>query len=351
MEPAFAGFQEPHAWLIRGLVEYGWPDVTRAGGRVAPGVFGGFDLTRFGGSSGREGFSLHVPAIADGQWLQEDGVYDFVVKLARTAAGQLAFAVRCPEANYLEEFVFDVNNPLYAAGYIHQSLQNYVPDFVRWRQAGNEVSWAQRAGMPEIQGEPSSALLSQFINERVNLRRSMDVGPAEGWWMDAEGGGSGGWTGGAIASVGRAAENERNEDGELQEARRFQAEAAVKGPGIALTSLAVVGLLEGLMWLGNIAATVFFLATDLLTKSPSSYIFSIIFSFAAGFGLIGGGVLAIAGARQYRRVKGGILVYFSMFYVAASPMCCMFGLPVTGWALYAWSRPEVKQIRQGPPTA
>ena len=147
MSPAFAGFQEPHAWLIRGLVEYGWPDVTRVNGRVPPGVFGGFDLTRFSGSQGREGFSLCVPALADGDWLQEDGVYDFTVKMAHASSGQTVFTVRCPEANFLEEFPFDPANPQHVAGYIHQSLTTYVPDFVRWRQGGGEVTWAQRAGM------------------------------------------------------------------------------------------------------------------------------------------------------------------------------------------------------------
>ena len=28
MEPAFLQFTEPYAWLIRGLVEYGWEDLS-----------------------------------------------------------------------------------------------------------------------------------------------------------------------------------------------------------------------------------------------------------------------------------------------------------------------------------
>lgn len=342
MSPAFAGFQEPHAWLIRGLVEYGWPDVTRASGRVPPDEFGGFDLTRFSGTQGRDGFSLCVPALADGSWLQEDGVYDFIVKMTRSMDGQIVFMVRCPEANFLEEFPFDSDNPQYVAGYIHQSLTRYVPDFVRWRQSGGEVTWAQRAGMPEIQGEPSSSLLSQFINERVNLRRSMDVGPEERWWMDET---APSWSGGDIASVGRAAENERNDAGELQEAARFMAESTIKAPAAALTFFSVTGLLSGLFWLGNIVVTLGLISAELLTRPASSYIFSIMFSFGVGFLLLGGGAISIAGARSYRRLKGSPLVWFSMAYVAASPLCCALGIPMAGWALYAWSRPEVKAIR------
>ncbi|MDG1478391.1 MAG: hypothetical protein P8R54_02325 [Myxococcota bacterium] len=345
MDPAFAGFREPHAWLIRGLVEYGWPDVTRAGGRVPPGMFGGFDLTRFAGGYGREGFSLCVPAIVEEQWLKEDGVYDFVIKMTRSPSGEMVFAVRCPEANFFEEFVFDRANPLHIAGYIHQSLTTYVPDFVRWRQGGGEVTWAQRAGMPEVQGEPCSSLLSQFINERVNLRRSMDVGPAESWWMDGE---SEGWAGGAIASVGRAAENERGEDGELQEAARFLAESTVKPPGMALTTMATIGLLNGFLWLGNVALTVSFMATDLLTGDPSRYVFSMMISSVIGFSLISGGALAMAGARKYRKLENGPLMWFSIAYAAASPACCLLGAPFAAWAIYSWLRPEVKDFRSTP---
>jgi hypothetical protein len=28
MEPAFLQFSEPYAWLIRGLIEYGWEDLS-----------------------------------------------------------------------------------------------------------------------------------------------------------------------------------------------------------------------------------------------------------------------------------------------------------------------------------
>ncbi len=347
MQPAFANYREPHAWLIRGLVEYGWPDTTHLGGRVPPGVFGGLDLSRFAGTGGRAGVTLGVPAIADGSWLQEDGVYEFVARLTRSAEGQLVFAVRCPEANYLEEFPFDEDNPLFSAGYIHQALQQYVPEFVRWRQQGGEVTWAQRAGMPELAGEPCSSMLTQFINERVTLRKPIDVGPAEGWWMDGETGAS--WGAGPLATVGRAAENTRGEAGLLELARRAAAEAAVARPGAGLIFLSSAGIFSGVLWLLNAPLTLGLIATDQLTRAPSRYLFSLIFSVVLGLSLILGGALAFAGARSYRRLRGKVLPMISILYAIASPMCCFVGMPIGIWALYVWSSADVRQIRNGDP--
>ena len=156
MQPAFSTFREPHAWLIRGLVEYGWPDVSLASGRVPPGVFGGFSLANFSSSSGRQGITLYIPAaLQDGRRVEEDGVYEFVVCLTRDNSGNRAFAVRCPEANYLQLFTFDDTNPLYAAGFIHQGLTGYLPEFIQWRLSGGQVSWAQRAGLCLLYTSPS----------------------------------------------------------------------------------------------------------------------------------------------------------------------------------------------------
>ena len=72
MAIAFASFDEPHAWLIRGLVEYGWTDLGR-GGPVPPGSFGALSLVRLTGNDGCDGFLLeadvpHVLARMKAQW-------------------------------------------------------------------------------------------------------------------------------------------------------------------------------------------------------------------------------------------------------------------------------------------
>lgn len=180
---AFGRFDEPYAWLIRGLVEYGWADVSSSGGRIPLGRFGGMDLVRFRDSTGRDGVHLLMTAAAGNQVVAEDGVYDFSLRCTHRD-GRWTIVVRSVEANYLQEFPFDPANPSWAAGYVHQALTTYVPQFAQWRLGGGELSWAQRKGLPEIAGEPCSSDLARFIDEIVRMRRPMETGPVEGWWMN-----------------------------------------------------------------------------------------------------------------------------------------------------------------------
>lgn len=184
MTTAFGTFDEPHAWLIRGLIEYGWTDVSRSGGYIPPGTVGGLDLSRLRETEGRDGIVLEVPAILNGQRFEEDGIYHFQAQVIRSSStGNLAIGVRCPEANFIQEFAYDPSNPTWAAGFVHQALSQYVPQFVQWRQQGGEVTWAQRQGIVELDGEPCSQPLSNFVSESIRAGRAFDRGPAEGWWV------------------------------------------------------------------------------------------------------------------------------------------------------------------------
>ena len=173
MSIAFGHFDEPFAWLIRGLIEYGWTDITR--NRVLPpSAAGGFNLSFIPDSQGQSGIILSVPAVAGSQRCHADEAYAFEVKLI-DVSGAPGFAVRSEACNYLQEFVFSPENPVWAAGYIHQALTEYVAEFVRWRLGGGELTWAQRQGVPAIDGRPCSASLASWVNQQLNLNRHFDA--------------------------------------------------------------------------------------------------------------------------------------------------------------------------------
>ena len=67
MANAFLNFNEPHAWVIRGLVEYGWRDLSGRGSAVPPGAPGGLDVFPLLGSHGKDGIRLIVLTVVDGQ--------------------------------------------------------------------------------------------------------------------------------------------------------------------------------------------------------------------------------------------------------------------------------------------
>ncbi len=353
MPAAFATFDEAHAWLIRGLVEYGWPDVSTLGGHIPQGAPGGLNLSRFPDKHGQSGLFLEVPAVSGGRQMVEDGVYSFEVKLVSGDGDGRRFVVRCPEANFIQEFAHDNGNPGWAAGYIHQAISEYVPQFVAWRLGGGEVSWAQRAGMPDFDGDPCSQGLSRFVQERLRRNQRFDLGPEQGWWMNAapppplapgataspgypsgmitagKGGGDPTFlSAGARAAVAAAGPEELGSG---------QALAKVSSPGLALQTVVGFGMFQGFFWVLNAIVTVALFGTERVGAT--------VFSIALGMGLLAVGAGAMYGAAQYRKAASSPLVWLTFLYTALTPVCCLFGLPVTLWAIKTWRDPLVASAR------
>jgi len=354
---ALASFDEPHAWLIRGLIEYGWPDVTPLGGRVPPGRHGGLELARFRDTTGRDGIHLLVPAVTGGQACHEDGVYDFTARLYRKD-GQWTVAVRCAEANYLAEFPFDPDNPLYAAGYVHQGVGGYVQQFVQWRLGGGELSWAQRKGLPEIEGEPCSAGLNRFLDEMIRTRRSLDSGPAEGWWIGATSAppppgaaapvaNAGAMPAGPIAVAGRAGAGGAT-DADV-------ARDKVNAPARMLRGASVVLVLVGLVSLLNALLTVvlFFLDRPAALASTA----------CVGVACTALGAVSVIGAGRMRDLKKSLLPWVAIGSNIVLPLligiaslsidlvCCgataplLLCVPIALWSLAAMVHPAVIKTR------
>jgi len=354
--PAFAQFNEPFAWLIRGLVEYGWHDITLSNTTLPNMAAGGFDLSRFPDSNGREGVYLEVAAVANGQECMEDGIYRFQVQLA-DSQGEEIFFVRCPEANFVQEFPWDPENPLHLAGYIHQAIQQYVPEFVEWRLAGGELSWTQREGIPKVPGIESSPSLSDFVHLRLTSHQFFHTGPEENWWVipdlskQIHSGPDSDETPNSvvpIATIGKGGgepvylSKQAREAGpaspvQQEELASVQAQARVAKPGWAMFSMLVVGGLQGMAFVMNALYTV---------MNYTDSIFAIALSSVMGLGLMGGSIVSMWGAQHYRTLHKGPMPWISMVYCAFSGVCCFVGLPIAVWAGMTWFDPVVKSARE-----
>ena len=80
MTVAFMHFSDPYAWLIRGLVEANWQDISLLSTHVLPKNGAGFDLRYFIRSNGQYGIRLCLMAIdAQGNWYDDDSYSSSVV--------------------------------------------------------------------------------------------------------------------------------------------------------------------------------------------------------------------------------------------------------------------------------
>lgn len=351
MPIAFLNLNEPHAWLIRGLVEYGWRDLTGRGGVVPPGAPGGFDVSRLPGSIGKDGITLIVPAERDGRRVEE-GIYEFEVKVTGSAPS-IKIVARCPDCNYLDEFPYDPQNPSWAAGYLVQGVSRHVADFVAWRLSGGELSWSQRAGVPEVQGDPCTGELVRFVQTRLRkVNSSFEQGPAEGWWMGAT---PSPWGAGPVAALGQGGGDP------VYVSAAGRAELAAMGGATAsverVTALDTVARPGG--WLSLFVGACMFLGVLALLNALVTYyfygsgrMFALVANILFGLVIVGGGLLAKRGIRCFREVREHWSVYFGLAYIALTPVCCLLGLPLAAWGLWVWFRPEVRAGRvHGPAPA
>ncbi len=333
MTVAFAHFDEPMAWLIRGLVEYGWADSSRT--RMVPrGHIGGLDASHIPPSQGRNGLMLYVPAVADGQRCHEDEQYTFEIVLSHNDLGKV-FVVRCANCNYFNEFAFDPHNPQWVAGFIHQALTEHVVSFVRWRIGGGELSWAQRQGVPTVDGEPCSASLAAWMSEHFRMNRSLDSGPNQGWWVPGAAlppgpvAQAGTVPVGAIASIGNAA---------VGIGAQHDALTLLKKPAAALSVMTSLNLFAAALSLLNILVTLYVFRLDRIFALITNVLFITV--------TISVGIAALQGVRQYRQGTGKVLPWIAIAYSGLLPLCCLAGVPVAIWAGIRWMDPRVTALRQ-----
>jgi hypothetical protein len=331
MSVAFAQFDEPLAWLIRGLIEYGWVDVSR-GSAIPPGTVGGFDLSFIPTSQARSGLLLRVPATAGGQRHSEDDTYIFEVQLTSLNSGS-GFTVRCANCNYLQEFGFDPGNPGWAAGYIHQGLSEYVPEYVRWRMGGGELTWAQRQGVPEVDSEPCTASLATWIGQQLSQRQTFDTN-LWGAGKVATGPliGDPNTPLSPIATVGNHAGASGRGQSPADAVR-----ATLNGPANALMAAIGIGGIGAALALLNILVTIALFGVDRMFAVITSMGFAAI----ASVGAVG----AWFGVKQYKQMRGNALPWVAIIYPSILPICCFAGLPLSIWAAIRWQAPAVKAIR------
>ena len=326
MTIAFGNFDEPLAWLIRGLIEYGWIDITRQ--KTLPNhALGGFDLSFIPESQARSGVILRVPAVAGHQRCTADESYAFEVKLIQMNEGT-GFAVRSDACNYLQEFPFDPNNPVWAAGYIHHGLGEYIAEFVRWRLGGGELTWAQRQGVPGVDGGPCSASFASWIEQQLTLHRHFDASLwGQGYQSPTSSAQATPST--PVVSVGNYGKTP---------AGSSSTQDLLQAPSKALFIMVSLGLTAATLALLNVFITI------------ALFGFSRPFALLTNMALIawagGGGAAAWYGWREYRSARGTILPWVAIVYPSLIPLCCFAGIPISIWAARQWQSPSVVQRRQ-----
>lgn len=321
------------AWVLRGWVEGGVPDLT-LGGEVP--AAGGFSAENIRTNAGADGLLLTFPGFDPG----EEWVYVVVAvgKSVQVACGDTLFShayAGVPPAELGLRILADVR--------AHNEA------FQAWRAQGGVVGLSESRSIRAPRGDGGSRAWVDLLERRYTLGRTLEAGPSEGWWLQAN---TSIALGGAIRK-GEGADPTFRLGAVLAEAqspeeRAYAASMQSLGMGLIVASVlgALVGGL-GLTWAGfNVfrqRADVILTAgltgvSDLLTVNALpllSFVGAVVFS-AAFF---------TAGLRM--RARRNLVLVRALLVVGAIPCsgaCCFAGLPLAAWALYRLQSPHAAKV-------
>ena len=163
--PAFGHVRDPVAWVLRGLVEAGMPELPPGGGE--PGAWGGWEIDANGA------VAIRIRAL---DWDDERA---YAIHRVQGAAPEVL--VYCRDAMFRHPFP---ELPLETLGArILAHVRHHDAAFAAWRAQGGQLGPAERASVGEVRGAmPPDAELVRFVGWLRAQGAGLAWGPHAGWW-------------------------------------------------------------------------------------------------------------------------------------------------------------------------
>ena len=384
VQVAFQGFSDPYAWLVRGLIEYGWEDMSLHP-RTYPMKTGqGLDLSHLADPLSKYGVRLVVLARdAEGKWNRRDETYEFEVRWVKNLNRQDCLFIRSDEMAYSALFPIPHDNPLYPAGYVHEAITKQTIEFTERRKRGERVSSMDLQEMLNFPLIAPSLQLQQFLQERIRYGRDFNSAHQEGLWFSQQ-----------QEEARHRQELERQQQmmqqaaaptipaqaqqpppqyhpqpqpppqqrsnfriseglnrgqllrggGEVAGQELSAAMVIVEKAGWALQFQAGLAMFLGLLAVVNAAYTVYMTSARITIRDPDSYLAVIIVSALLGFLGIIGGWAAWACNQYYAEVTDKPYAWVPLIFSAVYPLTFFVGIPIAAFAVWKWNNKDVRKF-------
>ena len=387
MSVAFGNCADPYSWLLRGLVEYGWEDLSLTPQNYPQRTGLGFDTTHLLNPMSHYGLRLVALAKdAQGNWYRQDRIYEFEVRLVQDLHQSYGLLLRSDEMAFSKLFPWVDAQPLYGAGYIHEAIAQQVPFFVAKRMRGEGISSIDMQEMlnhPIIQPPPH---MVQFIQGRLQYGMDFNGAIQDGLWMSQRmqqhqhvpqvqpepkivssiptakppqlGNNQSSspnistitpaqniqqnWT------VGEGADNAQIFMGDrVANQSQSVAMAILKPIAEWLKIMSYIIVLMGILALVNALFTGYMVGSHSTVRDPNqaSYMAVIVFSFVIGiFGVIGGWASWYCN-RLFAQInmQKPYLTWIPIIVTAFYPLTILVGFPLAGWAFFKWRSAPVQE--------
>ena len=382
MQPAIAHFAEPYAWLIRGLLEYGWEDISAHPHRFPRQM--GFDvrhlLSHQSQSGPLSGIRLVIMAVdGNGIWHPDSKRIECEIRWVRNFYNQEVILLRSEMMALSKEFPYTAETPVYAAGYVTDALNRSIPRFIDDALNGKGVTSIAIESMPNYPSLPASGELVHWLGQRLHTGRDFNSAVREGLWQVQQPQAS--QQPRQVQQPNQAHNVAPHIQAGLQtQPTAVQAEPIVQQPnlgapirigsgaghGLRVTSQGLasdaqsvaLGILEsvvgklrvlhgyqivlGVLALVNAAFTAWMIRSGTTVRSADSYTGAVIVSTMIGLIGIGGGAFALMSMKEFAKASRSSLCWLPLFMSVLYPLSFPFGQIIGLWALYLWFRPPVR---------
>ena len=369
---AFGNLADPYAWLVRGLIEYNWEDLTMTPHSYPQTKGRGMDVSPL--LSPLTGFGLRLITLAldfEQQWYRIDGVYEFEARLVQDPKLGFCILMRSDEMAYSNLFVWNTNQPMFTVGQIHEAIIGSTQQFVEKRKRGDGIS---SIDLQEMLNHPIIPPPHQFVetmNQRLQTGRSLNTAIKERLWLTE-------------TNQARSVEQEQVTQpavtqqspqrvvvapnpslptpkwtiqagegrGQLvaQEGLASQSHSSamvlIERPSHWLNITAFVGVFVGGLSLVNGIFTLYMSSSGMVVRGSqdSVYLLVIIISVAMGiFGIVGG-LASYYVNHHLRTLSQHPLRILPIAFAFLYPLTWLLGVPCAFWTLYTLRKPQVKQV-------
>ena len=180
---AFGNLADPYAWLVRGLIEYNWEDLTVTPQSYPQTKGRGIDVSPL--VNPLTGFGLRMVTLAldrENQWYTVDGVYEFEARLVQDPKMGFCILVRSDEMAFSQLFVWNTDQPMFTVGQIHETVIRCTHDFVDKRKRGDGISTIDLQEMLNHPIIPPPRHFVDTILHRLNSGIDFNSAKQEGLW-------------------------------------------------------------------------------------------------------------------------------------------------------------------------
>lgn len=368
---AFSQMADPYAWVLRGLMDLGWEDISLSP-ESYPRIKGrGIDYSRILHPNSRFGLRLNTLAIdAEGEWYRADGAYEFEIRLVNDPRLSFCVLLRSDEMAFSALFPWKMENPMFVVEDIHRAVVNTTISFIAKRKRRESIS---SIDLQEMLNHPMIPPPPLFIsNMTMRLQQGLDLNTAnqEGLWISQQ-------TPEPIQptpsplpqptlpqstihqqpsaqipsstvpqftiSAGQGRGQLMGQQGLASQAHS-SAMVIVEPVAKWLLWVSYVGLLMGLLALVNGLFTLFMMSSGNVVRGSKDGLYLIVVVTSIGLGLFGmvGGFLAQRSNIDFRTLSKGTMKYFPLGFALLYPLSWFIGLPVGLYTLFILKKSPVQ---------